>query len=134
MKLSTRARYGLRMLTDLARQGGETVTLQSIGERQEVSVNYLEQVAKDLKKAGYVGSMKGPQGGYYLAQKPGDVIVGDALRALEGDVRLTDIKQKEEESLLRQSVRECVYEPLNATLAELFDSLTLEDIIKGENL
>jgi Rrf2 family protein len=122
------------MLTDLARQGGETVTLKSIGERQEVSVNYLEQVAKDLKRAGYVGSIKGPQGGYFLARKPGEVNVGDALRALEGDVRLTERKKNEDESLLRQCVRECVYDPLNATLAELFDSLTLEDIIKGDKL
>ena len=134
MKISTRARYGLRMLTDLARQGGETVTLKSIGERQEVSVNYLEQVAKDLKRAGYVGSMKGPQGGYFLARKPCEVNVGDALRALEGDVRLTERKKNEDESLLRQCVRERVYDPLNATLAELFDSLTLEDIIKGDKL
>ena len=134
MKLSTRARYGLRMLVDLARQGGETVTLQSIGERQEVSVNYLEQVAKDLKRAGYVGSIKGPQGGYYLSQDPSDVNVGEALRALEGDVRLTERKKSGDESLLRQSVRECVYDPLNAALAELFDSLTLEDIIKGDKL
>ena len=133
MKISTRARYGLRMLVDLARQG-ETVTLQSVGERQEVSVNYLEQVAKDLKRAGYVGSTKGPQGGYFLTKKLADINVGEALRALEGDVRLTERKKNGEESILRQCVRERVYEPLNATLADLFDSLTLEDIIKGDKL
>lgn len=128
MKLSTRGRYGLRMLVDLARQEEPPVPLQSIALRQDVSVNYLEQLAKNLKKAGYIRAVKGPQGGYLLTKDPKKMIVGDILRALEGNLLLIE-KTSDEENLIRQCLREKVYEPLNSTLAGLFDSMTLYDII-----
>ena len=133
MKLSTRGRYGLRMLVDLSCQSEEIVTLKSIAQRQEVSVHYLEQVAKDLKRAGYIRSTKGPQGGYSLAKKQSEIIIGNVLRLLEGDLRLND-KSFDKESLLEQCVRENVYEPLNKSIATLFDSLTLSDILEGKEL
>ncbi len=133
MKLSTRGRYGLRMLVDLSQQGAQVVTLKSIAVRQELSVNYLEQVAKDLKRSGYIRSQKGPQGGYLLALEPKDIVIGDVLRILEGDLLLTD-KNHGKETLLQQCVRENVYDPLNTAVAHFFDSLTLSDIIAGKRL
>lgn len=133
MKLSTRGRYGLRMLVDISIQQENIVTLKSIADRQGVSLHYLEQVAKDLKRAGYIRSTKGPQGGYSLAIDSGDIIIGDVLRLLEGDLRLCD-KSFEEETILQQCVRENVYEPLNKSMAELFDSVTLSGIIEKEKL
>lgn len=129
MKLSTRGRYGLRMLIDLSLQpSSEVVTLASIAKRQEVSANYLEQVASDLKRAGYIHSVKGPQGGYKLVKKPHDIVVGDVLRLLEGDMRLTDI-YLDNESILQECIRESVYDVINDKISHLVDSLTLKDLL-----
>lgn len=133
MKLSTRGRYGLRMLTDISIQEKEIVTLKSTALRQGVSVHYLEQVAKDLKRAGYIRSTKGPQGGYSMAKKSKDIVVGDVLRLLEGDLQLLDDSFKQE-SLLELSVRQKVYEPLSKTMADLFDSVTLKDILEDNKV
>ncbi len=113
MKLSTKGRYGLRMLIDLYDNQSELpVTLASIADRQSISVNYLEQVASDLKRAGYIYSIKGANGGYTLSRAPKDIIIGNVLRSLEGDIRLTELNH-ENESLLQSTIRELVYDKLN---------------------
>ena len=129
MKLSTRGRYGLRMLIDLSLQSEKIVSLPSIAKRQEVSANYLELVAKDLKRAGYIRSVKGANGGYSLINEPKNIVIGDVLSLLEGDVRVTD-EYIDKESILQECIRENVYDPLNKRLSELFYSTTLDDIIK----
>ena len=131
MKLSTRGRYGLRMLIDLSLQGEQVVTLSSIAKRQEVSQNYLELVAKDLKRAGYVRSIKGPKGGYVLSKDTQTIVIGDVISLLEGDVRLTD-EQIGRESLLQECIRQNVYDLLNRELYDLFYSLTLDDLINKQ--
>jgi Rrf2 family protein len=91
MKLSTKGRYGLRAIIDLAINGQtEAVALSGIAERQEISISYLEQLIAKLKKAGIVNSIRGAQGGYLLAKKPEEISVGDILRALEGDLNPVD--------------------------------------------
>jgi Rrf2 family protein len=91
MKLSTKGRYGLRAVLDLAMNGkNEAVALSGIAERQDISVSYLEQLIAKLKKAGIVNSIRGAQGGYILAKKPEEISVGDILRALEGDLNPVD--------------------------------------------
>ena len=83
MKLSTKGRYGLRAMIDLARYSEkEPVSLSSIAERQYLSEGYLEQLVAMLKKAGLVAGIRGAQGGYVLAKDPSDISVGDILRAL----------------------------------------------------
>ena len=129
MKLSTRGRYGLRMLIDLSLQTEKIVTLPSIAKRQEVSANYLELVAKDLRRAGYIRSVKGANGGYSLINEPKNIFIGDVLSLLEGDVRITD-EYINKESILQECIRENVYDPLNKRLSELFYATTLDDIIK----
>lgn len=87
MKLSTKGRYGLRAVVDLAIHGREeAVALSTVSERQEISISYLEQLIAKLKKAGIVNSVRGSQGGYFLAKDPNEISVGDILRALEGDL------------------------------------------------
>ena len=91
MKLSTKGRYGLRAILDLAMYGEtEVVALSGIAERQKISISYLEQLIAKLKKAGIVKSIRGAQGGYLLAKKPEEISVGDILRALEGDLNPVD--------------------------------------------
>ena len=87
MKLSTKGRYGLRAIVDLAvNQQQGAVSISSIAARQSLSENYLEQLMSKLKKAGLICSVRGAQGGYVLAKEPEKISVGDILRALEGDL------------------------------------------------
>ena len=87
MKLSTKGRYGLRAVLDLALHSKEAVVpLSEIATRQDVSISYLEQLIAKLKKAGIVTSIRGAQGGYKLARDPTTLSVGEILRALEGNL------------------------------------------------
>lgn len=91
MKLSTKGRYGLRAVIDIAvNSESEAVALSCIAERQNISISYLEQLIAKLKKAGIVNSFRGAQGGYILAKNPEEISVGEILRALEGDLNPVD--------------------------------------------
>ena len=91
MKLSTRGRYGLRAVIDIALFGQkEAVAISQIAQRQELSESYLEQLMSRLRKAGIVKSVRGAQGGYQLARGADTISVGDILRALEGDLNPVD--------------------------------------------
>lgn len=91
MKLSTKGRYGLKAVIDIALHSGtEVVALSAIAERQGISISYLEQLVAKLKKAGIVNSIRGAQGGYILSRVPEEISVGQILRALEGDLNPVD--------------------------------------------
>ena len=91
MQLTTRSRYGLRMLLDIALHGDERpVRIQDIAKRRHISVKYLEQLIRALKKAGFIHSKRGPRGGHLLALPPEDIRVGDVVRALESRPELTE--------------------------------------------
>lgn len=89
MKLSTKGRYGLRAVLDIAMQG-EATSVSSIAGRQMISENYLEKLIGMLKKAGILNSVRGAQGGYVLARPAEEISVGEILRALEGDLNPVD--------------------------------------------
>jgi Rrf2 family protein len=131
MKISTRGRYGMRVLIDLAERAGEKhVTLASIAERQHISLRYLEQVVVILKRGGFVRSVKGAAGGYTLSRPANRIIVGDALRRLEGDMLIIDeLAPGETENKLRACLRAVVYAPLNERIARVIDNLTLESLL-----
>ena len=94
MKLSTKGRYGLRAVLDLALNSEtEAVALSGIAERQSISISYLEQLVAKLKKAGIVESTRGARGGYILARPAEEISVGDILRALEGDLSPVDCSE-----------------------------------------
>lgn len=87
MRISTRGRYALRMMLDLAlHNSGEYITLKDISARQEVSVKYLEQIVSVLSKAGMLKSVRGPSGGYKLTKSPEQYTVGDILCVTEGSL------------------------------------------------
>lgn len=87
MKISTKGRYALRVMIDLAaNDNGEFIPLKSVSARQEITVKYLEQIIPLLSKAGYLKSSRGKDGGYRLARLPKDYRVGDILRTVEGDL------------------------------------------------
>ena len=91
MRLSTKSRYGLRALFDIAYNcGNMPAQIQDISRRQQISPRYLEQIFQNLKRAGILKSKRGPQGGYCLAKKPEEITVLEVLCATEQDVLLVD--------------------------------------------
>jgi Rrf2 family protein len=130
MKISTRGRYGIRLLIDLAEHSGEDhVSLASAAGRQNISIRYLEQVAVILRRAGFIRSVKGASGGYALARGPEDIIIGDALRVLEGDMLVVDPPLPGvKESKLQRCVRTTVFDRLNDRIAAVIDHKTLASV------
>lgn len=129
MKFSTKGRYGLRAMVDLAvHSSGEQVALCNIAERQGISINYLEQVFSVLRKSGIVKSVKGAQGGYILSEDPSKIKVGQILRILEGPISVIDESANEHETIIQQCIRVAVWDKMNFALNELVDSVTLEDL------
>lgn len=133
MKLSTKGRYGLRAMVDLAvNSSSDHVSLCSIAERQSISENYLEQVFSILRKAGLVKSVKGAQGGYSLSNSPSELKVGIILRALEGKLSVVD-EETQDASSSHRSIESCiqtlVWDKMNESLNQVVDTLTLEDLV-----
>jgi Rrf2 family protein len=90
MKLSTRSRYGTRMMVDVAQHCKKgPVRIRDISKRQDISVKYLEQLIIPLKKAEFIKSVRGPKGGYLLAKPPEEITIGEIVRTLEGEISLT---------------------------------------------
>lgn len=131
MKISTRGRYGIRLMIDLAEHADEPhVALASIAERQNISARYLEQVAVILRRAGYIRSVKGAAGGYTLATSPADIVIGEALRVLEGDMLIVDnLRPGEKENQLQSTIRRTVYDRLNARISAVVDRKTLASML-----
>jgi Rrf2 family protein len=131
MKISTRGRYGIRLLIDLAKHVNEShISLASIAERQKISIRYLEQVAVILRRAGFIRSVKGASGGYALARLPQDIIIGDALRVLEGDMLVVDPPLPGgKESKIQRCIRTTVFDRLNERIAGVIDRKTLASVV-----
>ena len=135
MRISSRCRYGVRLLIDLAENIEKThVSLASVAERKKISVRYLEQVAVMLRRAAFIRSVKGASGGYTLARPPEEIIVGDVLRALEGDMLAVDPPLRtSQESKLQRCIRTAVYERLNESIAGVIDHQTLASLVGTRN-
>ncbi|MFZ7120749.1 MAG: RrF2 family transcriptional regulator [Eubacteriaceae bacterium] len=130
MKLSTKGRYGLRAMFELAtNSNNEYISLNNISMRQDISIRYLEQVFSLLKKANLVKSTKGFQGGYMITKDTSNITVGEILRALEGNISLVELEH-EKRDLISESINKQVWTNLNNRVNGIIDSITLEDIIK----
>jgi len=131
MKISIRGRYGVKLLIDLAANAGEPhVPLSAVAGRQCISMRYLEQVAVILRRAGFIRSVKGASGGYTLARPAQEIIIGDVLRVLEGDMLVVDPPVPgADETRLQRCIREAVFEPLNRRVAAVVDNETLASLV-----
>ena len=132
MKISTKGRYALRMMLDLAKNGQEGyVSLRDVSERQDVTVKYLEQIATALSRAGYIHSQRGNSGGYRLTREPDGYRVGDILRATEGSLAPVACLADEENVCPRS--RECdtlsFWQGLDEAVTRYVDSVTLGDLL-----
>lgn len=133
MKISTKGRYALRMMIDLAmHQGGEFVALKDIAARQEISKKYLEQIVPLLNKAKLLKTNRGFQGGYALVKQPEKYTVGEILRVTEGSLAPVACLEYEENTCQRKA--ECVtlsiWEGLYKAITDYLDGITLKDIIE----
>lgn len=132
MKISTRGRYALRMMLDMAlTDSGKPVRVKEIAERQEISEKYMEQIMSILNKAGFVRSIRGPQGGYFLTRKPEEYTVGMILRLTEGSLSPVDCLDEGTEGCPRQE--ECVtfilWKQLDEAIRGVVDKVTLQDLV-----
>jgi len=131
MKVSTKGRYGLRAMIDLALySGNDSVPLVNIAERQDISKSYLEQVFSALRKAGLVKSIKGSQGGYVLAYDAEDITVGMILRALEGDLSVVPDDEEVITNRIESYIRENIWNKIDERVFSFIDNYTLKDIIE----
>lgn len=134
MKLSTKGRYGLRALIDLALYSeNETVSIASISSRQNISESYLEQLIAKLRKAGFVVSVRGAGGGYKLAKPAEEISVGDILRALEGSLDPVECPGLKEESSCGGSefcVTKYVWQRINDSINQTVDEIRLDQLVE----
>jgi Rrf2 family protein len=130
MKLSTRSRYGTRLLIDIASNGnGSPVPVSEISRRIGVSVKYLEQLIRPLKKAQYLNSVRGPKGGHVLARRPEDITVGEVVRLLEGGISLTDCIEHPEICPHSDSCNiRGVWTTATDSMLGILDSITVQDL------
>ncbi|WP_265444397.1 RrF2 family transcriptional regulator [Acetivibrio straminisolvens] len=137
MRLSTKGRYGLKAMLDLALHNDEgPVALKSIAERQGLSENYLEQLFAALKKAGHVTSVRGAQGGYLLSKSPDNITIGSILRALEGSLAPVDCVVEDKPAKCDRfdnCVTKIVWEKIRDSVNEAVDSITLADLVNESN-
>ena len=135
MRISTKGRYALRLMLDIAEHAkNDPVSIKMIAERQKISDKYLEQIISLLNGAGYVRSVRGPQGGYLLRKKPEEYTVGMILRLTEGT--LSPVACVEEDAMPCDRMQECatykLWKQLDDAICGVVDHVTLEDLLQWQ--
>ena len=124
MKISTKGRYGLTIMIELARKYGDgPISLKSIAEDNDLSAHYLEQLAAPLRNAGLIKSIRGAYGGYILGKEPISIKAGDIIRVLEGPIVLVEGIEEEEPA------KQALWVRVTEAVKEVLDTTTLEDLI-----
>ncbi len=134
MKLSTKGKYGVRAVFEIARHHGKgPITIKEIADRQGISFSYLEQILHRLGKAGRIDSVRGPAGGYLLARKPSELTIGDIIRTLEGPIALSHCLDPDEAEDCYQAddcVARMVWAKVGAKIEEALDSISFADLLQ----
>lgn len=136
MKISTKGRYALRLMIDLAvNNNGNPVSIKDIAARQDISDKYLEQIIAALNKARFVKSSRGPQGGYKLTREPKDYTVGMILRLTEGSLAPVACLEDEVNTCDRQEgcATLKLWKKLDDAIKGVVDSVTLADLVEWQN-
>lgn len=132
MKISTKGRYALRLLYDIAgHQADGCVSLKEVSERQDISKKYLEQIVPMLTKPGILRTVRGNQGGYMLAVSPDTLTVGEILKATEGNLAPVPCLEFKDNDCPKADFCPTLYiwQGLQKTVTDYFESITLQDII-----
>lgn len=128
MKISTKGRYGLTIMMELAAKFGEgPISLKSIAEKNQLSEHYLEQLVAPLRNSGLVKSIRGAYGGYILSKDPSEITSGDIIRILEGPISPVDFTEEDDPAKRHLWLR------IRDSIAEVLDSTTLENLIAFED-
>lgn len=138
MNISTKGRYGLRAVLDLAVHcQDKPVTLSAIAKRQRISEGYLEQLMAPMRRAGIIASTRGAQGGYYLARNPREIVVGEVFRALEGPLALAScISEDRSEDCARRDIcaSAFLWNEVQNAIGQVLDGYTIADLITRESV
>ncbi|WP_320006050.1 RrF2 family transcriptional regulator [Maridesulfovibrio sp.] len=132
MRLTTRSRYGTRMILDIAMHcTAGPVRISDIASRQGLSTKYLEKLIRELKRAGFIASKRGPGGGHSLSMPPEDISVGDVVRSLEGEAGLVECLENDE---LCQRIEQCptreVWVKASKAMYAALDEISIADLLK----
>ncbi|MBA2848106.1 Rrf2 family transcriptional regulator [Thermosulfuriphilus ammonigenes] len=130
-RLSTKGRYGLRAMYEIARSYPRPINIKTISERQGVPVRYLEQILNRLRRAGFIESIKGPGGGYVLKRKPAEINLAEILLELVGPVAITSCLDPEEGCLrVDRCVFHLLWKALGQQIENFLSTITLEDLLQ----
>ena len=130
MKLSTKGRYGVKAMVDLAiHQNGEPVSIKSISQRQNISEYYLEQLFAPLRRAEIIKSIRGAQGGYVLNKEARDITVLDIMNILDGPIEVSDCLDNGECSNIDCCATRTVWRKLKDAIDGVMIAITLQDIV-----
>jgi Rrf2 family protein len=134
MKLSTRSRYGARILVDLARHKDQgPVQIGEISKRQDISVKYLEQLIRPLKQANLVTSVRGPKGGHLLAENPENISLGQVVRLFEGQIDLVECISFPEKCPMSDDCQvRLAWRDATEVLYEKLDATSISDLMNGD--
>lgn len=131
MRISTKGRYALRLMLELARNPNQNVSIREIAERQQISHKYLEQIIIQLVRTGYAKSVRGPQGGYSLSLPPEKITCGMILRVMEGS--LAPVPCLEEGTDTCNRTGDCdtlpLWKGLEKAINSVVDSISLQDLL-----
>lgn len=136
MRLTTKSRYGTRLILDLGVFGGtKPVPLGDVSERQNISLKYLEQLTVKLKKAGLIKSQRGAFGGHMLARPPGEITIGMIVRTLEGHTHITDCAENQKNACgICNKAGDClsrwVWVKASTAMFDCLDNITVEQLLK----
>ena len=134
MVISTKGRYALRMMLDLAQHGDEGyVSLKNISQRQEVSLKYLEAITASLNRAGLVISQRGKEGGYQLSRPAAEITVADVLHSAEGSLAAVSCAALEESACDRagQCLTLPLWKHLDTIMDDYLSGITVQDVLDG---
>jgi Rrf2 family iron-sulfur cluster assembly transcriptional regulator len=136
MKLTTKTRYGTRLVIDLAQhQAKGVVQMSEISMRQGISVKYLEQLIRPLKQADLVTSLRGPKGGHMLAKKPEEITLGEITRIFEGTTELVNcISDPEKCTMIEDCIVRHAWGRANKALYDELDSITIADLLEKKKV
>ena len=134
MKLSTRSRYGTRILVDLARHKDQgPVQIGEISKRQDISVKYLEQLIRPLKQANLVTSVRGPKGGHLLAENPENISLGQVVRLFEGQTDLVECVSFPDKCPMSDDCQvRLAWQDATEVLYDKLDATTISDLMNGD--
>lgn len=136
MKLSTKGRYGVKAMVDLAlNYGTAPVSIKTISKRQNISEYYLEQLFSPLRKADLIKSIRGAQGGYVLNREPKDIKISDIIYVLEGPIEVSDCVDGSSCDNLQYCATRILWKKIQDSIDSVIKSITLQDIVNDyENL